>query len=85
MSTRSVHPIKAVIDASMVEVATKGTDGASDKAVLMAGIGYLAEMLGNARPRTRRELVFTGFEKGGPWAVAVTLLGYLLNGLLGGG
>lgn len=82
MSTISEHPIKAVIDASMAEVASKGTDGASDKAVLMAGIGYLAEMLGNHKPRTRREMVFNGFEKGGPWAVALALLGYLLSGLL---
>ena len=84
MNSKSEHPIKAVIEASMAEVASKGTEGASDKAVLMAGIGYLAEMLRNDKPRTRRELVFTGFEKGGPWAVAVTLLGYLLTALLGG-
>ena len=83
--TQTENPIKGVIDASIAEVIARGTDGASDKAVLLAGIGYLAEMFhkANNRQRNRREMVVVGLERGGPWAIAVTLLGYLLQGLLG--
>lgn len=85
MNTRTEHPLKKVIDASYTEVVTKGTDGASDKAVIIAAIGYLAEMFGtNRRPRTRREYITMGLDKGGPWAVAATLVVYVLNGILGG-
>lgn len=80
------HPIKAEIDKAYQELAAKGTEGASEKAILLAGIGYLADMWEtnrNHRLRTRREIAFVGLEKGGPWAVAVTLLAYFVRSLIG--
>lgn len=83
------HPIRQALDDAIDEVAKKGTEGASDRACLLAGIDYLATIINGvlsngSRPRTRREVALVGLEKGGPWAASGILLAYFIRSLVGG-